>query len=71
MNISVILGYIANESIEEAGLKLPLFVPCLIVAISVVQYRPGPFSAHSMAGPFQGARCDVRLLPVAVSWPCR
>lgn len=32
-NIAVILGYVANIAIAEAGLKLPLFVPCLIVAI--------------------------------------
>ncbi len=32
-NVAVILGFIANEAIAAAGLKLPLFVPCLIVAI--------------------------------------
>ncbi len=32
-NVAVILGYIANIFIAQAGLKLPLFVPCLIVAI--------------------------------------
>ncbi|MEM7300250.1 MAG: sodium/glutamate symporter [Pseudomonadota bacterium] len=32
-HIAIILGYTANIAIEEAGLKLPLFVPCLIVAI--------------------------------------
>ena len=32
-NIAIILGYAANLAIAEAGLKLPLFVPCLIVAI--------------------------------------
>jgi ESS family glutamate:Na+ symporter len=32
-NVAVILGYAANEAIAAAGLKLPLFVPCLIVAI--------------------------------------
>jgi len=32
-NIAVILGYIANEAIAAAGLKLPLFVPCLLMAI--------------------------------------
>jgi ESS family glutamate:Na+ symporter len=32
-NVAVILGYFANQAIAEAGLKLPLFVPCLIVAI--------------------------------------
>ena len=32
-NVAIILGYAANLAIAEAGLKLPLFVPCLIVAI--------------------------------------
>lgn len=32
-HIAVMLGYVANIAIAEAGLKLPLFVPCLIVAI--------------------------------------
>ncbi|NRB30559.1 MAG: sodium/glutamate symporter, partial [Rhizobiaceae bacterium] len=32
-NVAIILGYVANLGIAEAGLKLPLFVPCLIVAI--------------------------------------
>ena len=32
-NIAIILGYLANQVIADAGLKLPLFVPCLIVAI--------------------------------------
>ncbi|MGK7927436.1 MAG: sodium/glutamate symporter [Spirulina sp.] len=32
-HIAVILGYFANEAIAAMGLKLPLFVPCLLVAI--------------------------------------
>ena len=32
-HVAVILGYFANEAIAAIGLKLPLFVPCLIVAI--------------------------------------
>lgn len=32
-HVAVILGYIANEAIAEVGLKLPLFVPCLMVGI--------------------------------------
>ncbi len=33
INIAIILGYGANEAIAELGLKLPLFVPCLLIAI--------------------------------------
>ena len=32
-NIAVILGYVANEAIAATGLMLPLFVPCLLMAI--------------------------------------
>lgn len=31
--IAIILGYVVDEAISEAGLKLPLFVSCLLVAI--------------------------------------
>ncbi|MCG8456543.1 MAG: sodium/glutamate symporter [Holophagales bacterium] len=33
LHIAIILGYLANEAILAAGLKLPLFVSCLLVAI--------------------------------------
>ncbi len=33
MHIAIIIGYFSNEALEEIGLKLPLFVPCLLVAI--------------------------------------
>ena len=33
LHVAIILGFAANEAIEEAGLKLPLFVTCLLVAI--------------------------------------
>ena len=32
-NVAVILGYIANQGIAAMGLKLPLFVPCLLAGI--------------------------------------
>ena len=32
-HIAIIIGYFANEAIAETGLKLPLFVPCLLVSI--------------------------------------
>jgi len=31
--IAIIVGYVVNEALEEAGLKLPLFVSCLLVGI--------------------------------------
>ncbi len=33
MHIAIIIGYVVNEVLEEAGFKLPLFVSCLLVAI--------------------------------------
>lgn len=32
-HVAIIIGYIANQAIAEIGIKLPLFVPCLLVAI--------------------------------------
>lgn len=32
-NVAVILGYVANQGIAAMGLKLPLFVPCLLAGI--------------------------------------
>ena len=33
VNIAVIIGYLVHKPITEFGIKLPLFVPCLIVGI--------------------------------------
>lgn len=33
LHVAIIIGYALNEAIAEAGLKLPLFVSCLLVAI--------------------------------------
>ncbi len=33
LHIAIIIGYLANELIGNAGIRLPLFVPCLFVAI--------------------------------------
>lgn len=33
LHVAIIIGFAANEAVEEAGLKLPLFVTCLLVAI--------------------------------------
>lgn len=33
LHVAIIIGYLANQVIEQAGLKLPLFVPCLLVGI--------------------------------------
>lgn len=33
IHLAIVLGYTAHEALEEAGVKLPLFVPCLISGI--------------------------------------
>lgn len=33
LHIAIIIGYVANQVITQFGLKLPLFVPCLLVGI--------------------------------------
>ncbi len=39
LNLAVIGGYVANEALEAAGVKLPLFVPCLIIGIVLANLR--------------------------------
>ncbi len=35
INVAIIIGYVVHEQLSAAGLKLPLFVPCLIVGILI------------------------------------
>ncbi|WP_425083334.1 sodium/glutamate symporter [Ruegeria profundi] len=39
LNLAIIAGYSLNEAISAAGLKLPLFVPCLIMGIVIANVR--------------------------------
>ena len=39
LNLAIILGYALSEVITAAGLKLPLFVPCLIMGIVIANVR--------------------------------
>ncbi|MEO0765235.1 MAG: sodium/glutamate symporter [Pseudomonadota bacterium] len=39
LNLSVIVGYILSLGLTEAGIKLPLFVPCLISGIVIANLR--------------------------------
>ncbi|UWR04979.1 sodium/glutamate symporter [Ruegeria conchae] len=39
LNLAIISGYILSEAITAAGLKLPLFVPCLIMGIVIANLR--------------------------------
>ena len=45
LNIAIILGYALGEVIAAAGLKLPLFVPCLIMGIVIANLRSALFPA--------------------------
>lgn len=40
LHVSIILGFILNEFLQGLGLKLPLFVACLLVAISLSNTVP-------------------------------
>ena len=39
LNLAIISGYVLGEAISAAGLKLPLFVPCLIMGIVIANAR--------------------------------
>lgn len=39
LNLAIILGYAVNAGLSEAGVKLPLFVPCLIMGIIIANLR--------------------------------
>lgn len=39
LNIAIVAGYLLHQVILEAGLKLPLFVPCLVMGIVVANLR--------------------------------
>lgn len=49
MNVAILIGYAAHEVILEAGIKLPLFVVCLLVAIVLTNSLP--FIAPRMPWP--------------------
>ena len=40
LHIAIIIGYFVNEAVAAAGLKLPLFVSCLLVAIALSNMVP-------------------------------
>ncbi len=39
LNVCLVIGYIINEALEEAGVQLPLFVSCLIAGILIGNAR--------------------------------
>ncbi|MBB6428487.1 sodium/glutamate symporter [Algisphaera agarilytica] len=43
VNVAIILGYLAHQVILDLGLKLPLFVPCLLVGIVLSNTVPPIF----------------------------
>jgi ESS family glutamate:Na+ symporter len=45
LNFAIILGYGAWEGLEELGVKLPLFVPCLVAGIVIANLRALLFPA--------------------------
>ncbi|MFD3191334.1 sodium/glutamate symporter [Sedimentitalea sp. HM32M-2] len=43
LNVAIILGFFLHAALQEAGLKLPLFVPCLIMGIVIANLRAALF----------------------------
>ena len=43
VHVAILLGYILHLAIIEAGVKLPLFVPCLLVGIAMSNSLPFVF----------------------------
>jgi ESS family glutamate:Na+ symporter len=40
LNVAIILGYLVNEVLAEAGIKLPLFVACLLMGMAMSNVVP-------------------------------
>ena len=47
IHVSIILGYILNEGLENLGLELPLFVSCLFAGIFITNSIPSSFPRFS------------------------
>ena len=41
INVAILIGYIVDDLVAETGIKLPLFVSCMIVAIVLTNTIPG------------------------------
>ncbi|MGI9395250.1 MAG: sodium/glutamate symporter, partial [Boseongicola sp.] len=50
IHVSIALGFLAFEALENAGVKLPLFVPCLIAAILLSNLLPLLFPRRKLYG---------------------
>ncbi len=44
LNVAILIGYGVHEALTEAGVKLPLFVACLLTAIALTNTVPRIFS---------------------------
>ena len=45
LNVAILIGYSLDEAVAETGVKLPLFVVCLFVAIALTNIVPRLFPA--------------------------
>lgn len=50
VNIAVILGYLVHRPMAAMGMKLPLFVPCLLMGILLSNTVPFIFPKNALAG---------------------
>jgi len=67
LNVAILIGFGLHEVLEEAGLKLPLFVACLLSAIALTNTVPRFFSQTAMAVPHPGARPHLRSVAECLS----
>ncbi|MGJ8583884.1 MAG: sodium/glutamate symporter [Marinosulfonomonas sp.] len=63
-HVAILFGYIANLTIAEMGLKLPLFVPCLLVGI--IMSNTIPFVFRSIEWP-TGTRALAEISDYSLS----
>ena len=66
LNVAMIIGYALNEALDVAGLKLPLFVSCLIGGILVGNARNFILKKDEA---YPGAKLGIALIPTS-AWAC-
>ena len=68
VNVAVILGYLVHDWLSsQSAIKLPLFVPCLIMGIVLSNTVPVRLPAAALARANRLARADLQLCAVDLS----
>ena len=64
---AIALGYLAFEALEAAGIKLPLFVPCLLSAIVLANLLPVLFPKQKILCAQQGDQSHLGVQSLGLS----